>query len=71
MTPGSRCSRIAAASPMAADESFGSDSSTTLRSCSAGSCSSTAARWARPVTTMIRSSPAIGVSRSHVSFSSV
>ena len=55
MTSGSRLARIAAARPMAAVESFGSLSSTTLRSASSGSSRSTAARWARPVTTMTRS----------------
>ena len=57
---GLRRSRIAAARPIAAVESRGSLSSTTLWSASAGSCASTAARCARPVTTMMRCSPEIG-----------
>ena len=71
ITPGSRCSRIAAARPIAAEESLPSLSRTTFLSSSFGSCSSTAARWARPQTTITRPSPAIGASRSQVSLSRV
>ncbi len=70
ITSGSRRCRIAAASPIAAVESFGSLSSTMFASASSGICASTAARCARPVTTMTRSGPAIGASRSQVARSS-
>ncbi len=69
-TSGSRRCRIAAARPIAAVLSFGSLSSTTLWSATPGSCASTAARCARPVTTMIRWSPARGARRSQVCRSS-
>jgi hypothetical protein len=70
ITSGSRLDRMAAASPMAADDSFGSLSSTMFWSASSGICASTAARCARPVTTMMRCSPEIGDSRSQVARSS-
>ena len=71
MTSGSRRSRIAAASPIAAAESRGSDSRKTLSSARPGSSFSTAARCARPVTTAMRCSPERGSRRSQVSRSRV
>ena len=52
---------------MATEDSRGLLSSTMLWSSSSGTAVSTAARWARPVTTMIRSAPAMGARRSQVS----
>ncbi len=71
MTSGSRRERIAAARPIAAVESRGSDSRKTFLSAMPGSSRSTAPRCARPVTTAMRSSPARGARRSQVSRSSV
>ena len=61
---------MAAANPIAAADSRGSDSRKTFMSAMPGSSFSTAARWARPVTTAMRSGPESGSSRSQVSRSS-
>ena len=71
MTSGSLLAKIAAASAMAAVESFGLDSITRLFAESSGNWPRTACSWAEPVTTMVRLAEARGTMRSQVSWSKV